>query len=366
MRVDHPEHPEHPGDVDDVALADVLTWLVAELGGEGVMVADDDGFVVLADDRADAWFGYAADRLEGMRVADLLADPVDPSGRPFDAAPDVGGNRRVDARRADGTVRRVRLGVKPVTTRRGRFHVLTILDAAEGAAPVIPPGRIGRVLLVGPVDVRADSVLAALDASGAETLAAANARGALAVLEAERPDVVILDDAVSPNELLDELRVLRAATGVPIIVVSSRGEEDERVGALQLGADDYVTKPFSTAELAERLRVVVRRSSARGRVESLAFGDLVIELGARRATVAGRDVQLSPIEFDLLVFLARTPRHVFSRADLLRHVWGSRADWQTEATVTEHVRRLRRKIEPHPNAPRRIITVQRAGYRFDP
>jgi DNA-binding response OmpR family regulator len=114
------------------------------------------------------------------------------------------------------------------------------------------------------------------------------------------------------------------------------------------------------------VRVVVRRSSARTRVESLTFGDLVIELDARRATVARRDVQLSPIEFDLLVFLSRTPRHVFSRAELLRHVWGSRADWQTEATVTEHVRRLRRKIEPHPNAPRRIITVQRAGYRFDP
>src|SRR5207248_2251258 len=120
------------------------------------------------------------------------------------------------------------------------------------------------------------------------------------------------------------------------------------------------------AELAERVRVVLRRSSVRVPLETLTFGDLLIEVEARRATVAGRDVHLSPIEFDLLVFLARTPRHVFSRAELLRHVWGSRADWQTEATVTEHVRRLRRKVEADPNSPRRIITVHRAGYRFDP
>ncbi|HEX4492432.1 MAG TPA: winged helix-turn-helix domain-containing protein [Acidimicrobiia bacterium] len=359
-RVDHPE------DVDDVALADVLTWLVAELGGEGVMVADDEGFVVLADDRAEAWFGYPAARLEGMRVGDLLSDPANPAADPLTVTADAGGNRRVDARRADATVRRVRLGAKPVTTRRGRFHVLTIIDSADTEVPVPPPEPIGRVLVVGPLDVRADSVVGTLDAVGAETLTAENARGALVLLESERPDVVVLDDDLSSVELFAELRVLRAATGAPIIVVSPHAEEDDRVGALQLGADDYVIQPFSTAELAERVRVVARRSAARTRVEILTFGDLEIELDARRASVADRDVQLSPIEFDLLVFLARTPRHVFSRADLLRHVWGSRADWQTEATVTEHVRRLRRKIEPDPNAPRRIITVHRAGYRFDP
>jgi PAS domain S-box-containing protein len=348
--------------------------LVAELGGDGVIVRDDAGYVVFADARAEAFFGHARADLEGMRVADLLAASVSVAAgatptRAVTDAPDT--HVLVDARRADGSVRAVMVATKSVTTRRGRFHVLTVREqhAADQERAGSRSGAAGpgpRVLVVGPLDVRPDSVLAALDASGFDTLAASDASEAVATLESEPADVVVVERDLSTVALFEILRALKAAAAVPVIVVSANAEEDERVGALRLGADDYVTKPFSVAELAERIRVVVRRSSGGAVPETMHFGDLVIELDARRVTIAGRDAVLSPIEFDLLVFLARTPRHVFSRDELLRQVWGSRADWQTQATVTEHVRRLRRKIEPTPNAPRRIITVQRAGYRFDP
>jgi DNA-binding response OmpR family regulator len=162
------------------------------------------------------------------------------------------------------------------------------------------------------------------------------------------------------------LQLVKALSDVPVLIVSSGSEEDDRLRALRLGADDYLTKPFSPRELGARVRAVLRRAGLKVRPALLTFDDLVIDLDARTVTVAGHVVQLTPLELDLLVFLAGTPRYVYSRAQLLREVWGSSANWQTEATVTEHVRRLRRKIEASPNARRRIVTVHRAGYRFDP
>jgi len=359
----------------------VLDLLVAELEGDALMVADTRGQIVLANERAESLFAYPRRALVGVPIDALLPRRRDPQlDRPAEttmAAPGglaiTEGLRR--GRRADGTHFDVRIDARVVTTRRGRFAVVTAQPAAPagsggartGAEPDADAGitvRFGRVLVVGPVDVTPGSVVDALAAGGFETDSVADGHGARRALETEPADAVVVD--VDQPGRFDVLEDVRAVGRMPVVVVSARGEEDDRVEALQRGADDFVAKPFSPAELVERVRVVLRRVAMAPREPALTFDEVEIDLAARVVTISGRDAQLSPIEFDLLVFLARNPRRVFSRAQLLRHVWGSSADWQTEATVTEHIRRLRRKVEPEPDARRRIVTVQRAGYRFDP
>jgi DNA-binding response OmpR family regulator len=158
---------------------------------------------------------------------------------------------------------------------------------------------------------------------------------------------------------------------VPVILVSALGEEADRVIGLKMGADDYVVKPFSAAELSARIESVLRRAQMRATAvpeatNRLAFPGLVIELQTRDVTVGGEKVEVTAKEFDLLAFLAGSPRQVFSREQLLRQVWGSSSDWQSDATITEHVRRLRRKVEQDPDNPRWITTVRGVGYRFEP
>jgi DNA-binding response OmpR family regulator len=169
---------------------------------------------------------------------------------------------------------------------------------------------------------------------------------------------------------LDVLGDLRRTSDIPVILVSARAEEDDRVAGLRLGADDYVTKPFSAAELSARVESVLRRSVMRRAPATsdgrLAFEGLAIDLRTREVRVAGAKVEMTAKEFDLLAYLAGEPREVFSRDELLRQVWGSSSNWQSDATVTEHVRRLRRKIEDDPDNPRWIATVRGAGYRFEP
>jgi two-component system phosphate regulon response regulator PhoB len=190
---------------------------------------------------------------------------------------------------------------------------------------------------------------------------------ALARLEVSRPDVIILDIELPGMSGLELLLRLREGDCPPVILLTGRGEETDRVLGLDLGAEDYVVKPFLPRELAARVRGVLRRrSQALAAVARLDLGPLVIDPVERTVTMHDEVVELTPREFELLFHLARHPRRVFSRTELLERVWGSKGEWQDPATVTEHVRRLRSKIEKDPSATRWITTVRGAGYRFDP
>ena len=181
-----------------------------------------------------------------------------------------------------------------------------------------------------------------------------------------QPDLIVLD-IMLPG--LSGLEVLRAIgpKKIPVIMLTARVEEADRVLGLELGADDYVTKPFSPRELVARVRSVLRRSSPTpGEADTLRFEDLVIQRSSREVTVGSAVVALTAKEFDLLAHLAASPRQVFSRSQLLHDVWDSSPDYQDPATVTVHVRRLRHKIEADPENPRWITTVWGVGYRFEP
>lgn len=193
---------------------------------------------------------------------------------------------------------------------------------------------------------------------------------ALAWLDQNRPSIVVLDLMLPGVDGLTILRRVREQGDVPVILLTARTEEIDRIVGLELGADDYVTKPFSPRELAVRVRNVLRRSAPAAPVpdgrRSLDFDGLCIDLAAREVTVTGRPILLTPKEFDLLVFLAAAPRQVFSRRQLLEQVWDSSPDYQDPATVTVHVGRLRQKLEPDPETPRWIHTAWGVGYRFEP
>ena len=185
----------------------------------------------------------------------------------------------------------------------------------------------------------------------------------------DKPDLVLLDVMMPARDGLDVLGDLRKTSDIPVILVSALAEEADRVLGLKMGADDYVVKPFSAAELSARIESVLRRAHQRGTPEGAARLDvdgLVIDPATREVTVAGTKTEVTAKEFDLLAFLAGSPRQVFSRDQLLHQVWGSSSDWQSDATVTEHVRRLRRKIEEDPDNPRWITTIRGVGYRFEP
>jgi DNA-binding response OmpR family regulator len=204
---------------------------------------------------------------------------------------------------------------------------------------------------------------------GYDVLEAADGQAALDVLRTEKPDLVLLDVMMPTRDGLDVLGDLRRTSNVPVILVSALGEEADRVLGLKMGADDYVVKPFSAAELSARIESVLRRArppAGAPASNGLAFDGLVIDLQTRDVTVGGEKADMTAKEFDLLAFLATSPRQVFSREQLLQQVWGSSSDWQSDATITEHVRRLRRKIEDDPDNPRWITTIRGVGYRFEP
>ncbi|MEA3078452.1 MAG: hypothetical protein QOF60_3360 [Actinomycetota bacterium] len=200
----------------------------------------------------------------------------------------------------------------------------------------------------------------ALERDGHAVVETPDAVGAAAALHAgPTVDLVLLDIGMPDGSGLD-LLADHDRPDVPIIVVSGRSAEPDRVVGLRLGADDYIVKPFSVHELAARVAAVLRRAATRS-APPMVFGDLTILAIEREVSVLGARVELTSREFDLLSHLARHPRQVFNRDDLLRDIWHSKAAWQDPATVTEHVRRLRHKLGAG-----RIETVRGAGYRFVP
>ncbi len=181
-----------------------------------------------------------------------------------------------------------------------------------------------------------------------------------------QPDLIVLDIMLPGASGLDFLRN-SGRDRVPVILLTARVEESDKVLGLELGADDYISKPFSPRELVARVRTVLRRAQPSPTVsDNLRFDGLRLDLPAREVFVHEVPIALTAKEFDLLSFLAQAPRQVFSRAQLLHHVWDSSPDFQDPATVTVHVRRLRNKIEANPEQARWITTVWGVGYRFEP
>jgi DNA-binding response OmpR family regulator len=201
------------------------------------------------------------------------------------------------------------------------------------------------------------------------TTHAADGRAAMLLLEKHVPDLVILDIMLPGMDGLSLTRWIRDRSNVPIIILTARREEVDRIAGLELGADDYVVKPFSPPEIVSRCRAVLRRSLRTEQSPEwkrpLSFSDLTIDPLTRGVTVAGQPVVLTAKEFDMLHFLARHPRQVFTRDQLLENVWGL-TDYIDPGTVTVHVRRLREKVEQNPSEPVRILTVWGIGYKFEP
>jgi DNA-binding response OmpR family regulator len=224
-----------------------------------------------------------------------------------------------------------------------------------------------RVLVVDDDPTVSDVVRRYLERAGYAVTLAGDGPGALAAYSREQPDLVVLDLMLPGIDGLEVCRRLRTrADGVPIVMLTALGEEADRVLGLQLGADDYVTKPFSPRELVLRVQSVLRRAgTARTpqEAEELVDGDLVLDVARRIARLRGTELALTVREFDLLVYLMRHPGRAFKRTELLEAVWG----WTfgDQSTVTVHVRRLREKVEDDPATPRRIVTVWGVGYRYE-
>jgi two-component system response regulator RegX3 len=201
-----------------------------------------------------------------------------------------------------------------------------------------------------------------LKRSGYAVTEAASVDESLEAVFAHPSDLVILDFDLGGGTA-DVLTAIRRRSSVPVIVCSGRSSERDRVALLNLGADDVLAKPYSFAELEARMRAVLRRGLATP-TTTLDHGELVIDQGTRKVMVGDVEVAMTRKEFDLLAFLASAPGRVFSREDLLERVWGSNGRWQGRSTVTEHIRRVRLKIETDPENPRWITTIRGIGYRF--
>ena len=226
-----------------------------------------------------------------------------------------------------------------------------------------------RILVVDD-DANVSEVVARyLRREGFEVETVADGRVAVDRALVDPPDLVVLDLMLPGLDGLEVCRRLRALAPVPVIMLTARGDESDRVVGLELGADDYMTKPFSPKELVARVRAVLRR--AKGPLAPApptgprvyADGDLRVDVAARETRLGDDIVPLTAREFELLVFLMRHPREAFRREELLQHVWGAR--YGDTSTITVHVRRLREKIEPDPSTPTRIATVWGVGYRWE-
>jgi DNA-binding response OmpR family regulator len=225
---------------------------------------------------------------------------------------------------------------------------------------------VATVLIVDDEPIVREVVARYLTREGYRTLEAADGNAARGAIAHSDPDLVVLDVMLPGTDGLELCRWIRATSELPVIMLTARGEEADRIVGLELGADDYVTKPFSPRELAARVRSVLRRSTPALPVdERLSFGEVELERASREVHKDGVELRLTAKEFDLLWFLAAHPRRVFSRGQLMASVWGYRSALDT-GTVTVHVRRLREKIEDDPSRPQHLETVWGVGYRLVP
>lgn len=224
-----------------------------------------------------------------------------------------------------------------------------------------------RVLVVDDDPIVGDVLSRYLIRDGFEVEVAADGEAAVTAFENARPDLVLLDLMLPKLDGFEVFSRIREAAYTPVIMLTARGEETDRIAGLEMGADDYVGKPFSPREVVARVKAVLRRSSdgANEDAEDFEFGDLRISGRSRRAFLNGVEVMLTPKEFDLLLFFVRHPGKVFTRLNLLDELWDF-AFHGDPSTVTVHIRRIREKIEQDPSAPTRLVTVWGTGYRFEP
>jgi DNA-binding response OmpR family regulator len=229
----------------------------------------------------------------------------------------------------------------------------------------------GDILIVDDEASVVEVVSLYLQREGFSVRSARNGTEALLALQATRPALVILDIMLPQIDGMTLIRRMREnpLLDVPVIMLTARGQETDRISGLELGADDYVTKPFSPAELVSRVKAVLRRTTAKSSTEDaqppINFGDLRLDPVTREVVVRNVPVELTATEFNLLWFMASHPRQVFKRDKLLEHVWGF-SDYLDPSTVTVHIRRLREKIERDPGNPVWLVTVWGVGYKFEP
>jgi two-component system, OmpR family, alkaline phosphatase synthesis response regulator PhoP len=204
-----------------------------------------------------------------------------------------------------------------------------------------------------------------LEHAGFKVVVAGDGEVAMASARGSRPDLVILDLGLPGMDGLDVTRELRRTSNVPIVMLTARGEESDRIVGLELGADDYVVKPFSPKELVARVRAVLRRtdSAREGSRELLRAVDVEVDVARMRVTVGRRSIELTPTEFQLLATLVREPGRVFTRSQLLDAVHGVAFE-SYERAIDAHVKNIRKKLEPSPGRPRYLLTVHGVGYRF--
>jgi len=241
----------------------------------------------------------------------------------------------------------------------------------RGYDPVNEPTNAARILVVEDDDAIREGLVLNLELEGYRVCAAATGDEAISRFSTERPELVLLDVMLPGRNGFEVLRHIRATSAVvPVILLTARTDEADKVLGLELGADDYVTKPFTLGELRARLRAALRRAGLSSMGESgspaneAAFADVKVERAAHRVLRAGVEVTLTAREFSLLLYLVDKAGQVLSRDELLRHVWG--LEFATLRTVDNFVMRLRSKLEPDPERPRHFVTVRGAGYRFEP
>ena len=207
-----------------------------------------------------------------------------------------------------------------------------------------------------------------LQRAGYQTRHASDGKTAMALVDEQAPELAIIDIMLPEVDGLSLTRWLRDRSNLPIILLTARREEVDRIAGLELGADDYVVKPFSPQELVSRVRAVLRRTGReQGEAESghiLNFENLTVDPRSRTVRLAGKEIMLTAKEFDMLYLMASHPRQVYTRDQLLERIWG-RIEYIDPGTVTVHVRRLREKIEADPSSPGRILTVWGVGYKFE-
>jgi DNA-binding response OmpR family regulator len=223
--------------------------------------------------------------------------------------------------------------------------------------------NVARILVVDDEPKIVQLVRDYLERAGFAVSTARDGNEALMRAHSERPDLIVLDLGLPGLDGLEVTRRLRRDSGVPIIMLTARHEETDKVVGLELGADDYVTKPFSPRELAARVRAVLRRHAGEADGEVIRTGDLVLDAPRLRAEVSGRVVTLTATEFQLLIALARQPGRVFTRSQLLDAIHGMAFE-SYERAIDAHIKNIRRKIEPDPRAPRYVLTVYGVGYRL--